>query len=155
MQPQNNSIFVISAPSGAGKTSLVNALVGAVSHLNYSVSHTTRPKRPGEVEGEHYHFVSLEQYQALRDQGAFIEHAEVFGQHYATSRQELAQRLQAGDIILDIDWQGAEQVRKYFPEHSCTIFILPPSVKALEERLQGRQQDDWSVIQKTNGAVAC
>lgn len=141
-------LFVISAPSGAGKTSLVKALRESEPSLSLSVSHTTRLPRPGEVDGVHYHFVSAEEFDRLLGQGAFVEHAEVFGRRYGTSADELQRRLEAGqDLILEIDWQGARQVRDRFPG-AITIFVLPPDLATLESRLRGRGQDDDEVIRR-------
>lgn len=140
------TLYTVSAPSGAGKTSLVNALVERCDGLRVSVSHTTRPQRPGEVDGVNYHFVDALSFQAMLDQGAFLEHARVFGNLYGTSRPWVEEQLAAGmDVILEIDWQGARQVKELLPA-TCGIFILPPSREALEERLTGRGQDDPSVI---------
>ena len=146
-------LFLISAPSGAGKTSLVNALLEAAANnqatrLCVSISHTTRPKRPGEVDGKNYHFVSVEQFQQMQKEHAFLESAEVFGNHYGTSRKWVEDQLAQGqDVILEIDWQGASQVQALLPE-SVSIFILPPSLDALRERLTNRAQDDADVIEK-------
>lgn len=140
------TLYVISAPSGAGKTSLVKALRAALPDLKVSVSHTTRPPRPNEQDGREYHFVSPEQFAALVAEGGFLEHAEVFGNRYGTSRAEVEGRLAAGhDVILEIDWQGARQVRTARPG-TPSIFILPPSVDALRQRLTGRQTDSAEVI---------
>ena len=141
------TLFVISAPSGAGKTSLVKALLERLDAIQVSVSHTTREARPGEVDGVNYHFVDKSEFTDMLGQSAFLEHAEVFGNYYGTSQRWVEETLAAGtDVILEIDWQGAEQVRKLMP--CCSIFILPPSVEALHERLTGRGQDDESVIAK-------
>jgi guanylate kinase len=142
------NLFIVMAPSGAGKTSLVNALVESQSddNLRVSVSHTTRELRPGEIDGENYHFVDSATFHEMLRQGDFIESAEVYGHHYGTSEAWLEQQLQSGvDIILEIDWQGASQVRNAIPE-VCTIFILPPSVEALRERLTQRAQDNPETI---------
>jgi guanylate kinase len=140
------TLFVISAPSGAGKTSLVKALRAAQPDLQVSTSHTTRPPRPNEQDGREYHFVSPERFIALVAEGGFLEHAEVFGNRYGTSRAEVERRLAAGhDVILEIDWQGAQQVRAARPG-TASIFILPPSVDALQQRLTGRQTDSAEVI---------
>ncbi|MGK0499168.1 MAG: guanylate kinase [Oceanicoccus sp.] len=139
-------LFTVSAPSGAGKTSLVQALVESNKAARVSVSHTTRPIRPGEVDGVNYHFVDHEQFQQMLVQQVFLEHAEVFGNFYGTSKPWLEQALAAGDnVILEIDWQGAEQVKKLMPA-AIAIFILPPSKSALKERLTNRGQDDQAVI---------
>lgn len=145
-------LFLVSAPSGAGKTSLVNALLENAgesdSQLCVSVSHTTRPKRPGEEEGKNYHFVTQEQFLELRDAQAFLESAEVFGNLYGTSRSWVEEKLDAGwDVILEIDWQGAKQVKSMMTG-AVSIFILPPSLEALRERLTNRGQDESAVIDK-------
>lgn len=140
-------LFVVSAPSGAGKTSLVRQLLADEAGAAVSVSHTTRPPRPGEINGQHYHFVDKATFQALALSGAFLESAEVFGNYYGTSFRAVEQLLWAGRrVILEIDWQGAQQVSKKF-QQVCRIFIIPPSLKVLEERLQGRGQDSAAVIQ--------
>ena len=139
------SLFVISAPLGAGKTSLVNALVQEMPGIRVSVSHTTRSPRPGEVDGVNYHFVSREQFSALLEQSRFLENAEVFGNFYGTSQDWVEETLATGtDVILEIDWQGAEQVRKLID--CCCIFVLPPSLATLKERLSRRGQDSAEVI---------
>jgi guanylate kinase len=146
-------LFIISAPSGAGKTSLVAELLNNMSNIKASISHTTRDRRPGEVDAVNYHFTSREQFVEMIEQGAFLEHAEVFGNFYGTSQQWVADTLAGGeDVILEIDWQGAAQVRKLFPE-SMSIFILPPSKQALRERLHKRAQDDSEVIEKRIAAA--
>lgn len=139
-------LFVVSAPSGAGKTTLVNAIVDRLPSLRLSVSHTTRPRRENEVDGRDYHFVSREQFQQLVAEDAFLEHAEVFGNCYGTSRESVQDLLDQGfDVILEIDWQGAELVRQRMP--ACrSIFILPPSAAELERRLRGRGTDSATVI---------
>ncbi len=145
------NLFILAAPSGAGKSSLIKALLekhdGCPDYpLQVSVSHTTRKPRPGEVDGVHYHFVSREQFEALIEQGVFFEYAEVFGNYYGTSRVTIEQTLHRGvDVFLDIDWQGARQVKKLLPD-TCSIFILPPSVDTLRERLSKRGQDSEDVI---------
>ena len=139
-------LYVISAPSGAGKTSLIKALREQITDLGLSISHTTRPMRPGEVDGQHYHFVSKSTFESMIAEGAFVEHALVFGNYYGTSKAAVSTVLDKGqDLILEIDWQGAEQVRPLFPK-AQSIFILPPSREALRERLFGRGQDDAEVI---------
>jgi len=141
-----SQLFVISAPSGAGKTSLVRALLERRSQLVVSVSHTTRRPRAHEVDGSDYHFVTPEQFRALVDGGAFLEHAQVFDNHYGTGERQVRERLASGhDVILEIDWQGARQVRRSMPE-CVSIFILPPSRAALEERLLARRTDSAEVI---------
>ncbi|MGD8309486.1 MAG: guanylate kinase [Chromatiales bacterium] len=140
------TLFVVSAPSGAGKTSLVRALLDADPGVEVSVSHTTRPPRPGEKDGVHYHFVDSATFRGLAEAGAFLEHARVFDNHYGTSRADIEDRLARGrDVILEIDWQGARQVRERLP-YAVSVFILPPSAHALEERLRGRGQDSDEVI---------
>jgi guanylate kinase len=131
-------LFIIAAPSGGGKTSLVNALLAADSMLALSISHTTRKARPGEVSGRQYHFIDKDKFQQLVSNGAFLEHAVVFGNDYGTHAGALENQLQEGlDVILEIDWQGAGQVRKIFPS-CCSIFILPPSLETLRQRLSHR-----------------
>jgi len=139
-------LFVISAPSGAGKTSLVRALLARHPALRLSISHTTRKPRPQELDGREYFFVSVPEFEALVARGAFLEHARVFDNYYGTSR-ETVERLLAGgtDVVLEIDWQGARQVRAALPE-SITVFLLPPSRRALQERLTQRQTDSAEVI---------
>jgi len=140
------NLFIISAPSGAGKTSLVNALVPALTDIRVSVSHTTRAQRPGEVDGVNYHFVSAEVFAGMTQQGDFLESAEVFGNRYGTSQRWVEKTLAEGtDVILEIDWQGAQQVRKLLPQ-AISVFILPPSRAALEQRLNLRGQDPADVI---------
>lgn len=142
------TLFIISAPSGAGKTSLVKALCEDSHSLRTSVSFTTRPIRPGEENGVHYHFVSHDDFEAMLERSEFLESANVFGNYYGTSQVWVEEQLNTGtDVILEIDWQGALQVRKLLPD-SVSIFILPPSRQALEERLHGRGQDDADVIAK-------
>jgi guanylate kinase len=142
------NLIIVTAPSGAGKTSLVKSLVEGGDDLCVSVSHTTRPARPGENDGINYHFVSKDHFMDMLDQGAFFESAEVYGSHYGTSQIWVKEQLQGGkDVILEIDWQGAQQVRKLYPE-ACSIFILPPSLESLRERLEGRGQDDKDTIDR-------
>ena len=142
------NLIIVTAPSGAGKTSLVKSLVEGGDDLCVSVSHTTRPARPGERDGINYHFVSKDHFMDMLDQGAFFESAEVYGSHYGTSQIWVKEQLQDGkDVILEIDWQGAQQVRKLNPE-TCSIFILPPSHESLRERLEGRGQDDKDTIDR-------
>lgn len=141
-------LFIVSAPSGAGKTSLLKALLATDSQLELSVSHTTRAVRPGEQEAVHYHFVSLDEFMALSGEAVFLEQAQVFGNHYATSEVAVRAQLDQGkDLVLEIDWQGAQQVRKRFPE-AVSIFIAPPSIDALAERLGARGQDDEIIIER-------
>lgn len=146
-------LFIISAPSGAGKTSLVSELLVRMDNIKASISHTTRDRRPGEEDGVNYHFVSKEAFVSMLEQNAFLEHAEVFGNYYGTSQQWVEETLAAGeDVILEIDWQGAAQVRQLFDD-STSIFILPPSKQALRERLDNRGQDDSAVIEKRIAAA--
>jgi guanylate kinase len=138
----------VAAPSGGGKTSLINALLEKDDRVSLSVSYTTRSARPGEKDGVHYHFVSDPTFISLIGENAFLEHAEVFGHRYGTGRDAVEKKLRAGfDVLLDIDWQGARQVRKSFPS-CCTIFILPPSLEALRNRLARRGQDSEEVIDR-------
>ena len=153
MNNSPHTIFIVSAPSGAGKTTLVRALLEQANGISTSVSHTTRKQRPAEQEGKHYYFVSHEHYHGMRETGAFVEYAEVFGHHYATSHQELNRLLEMSDVILDIDWQGAAQVRQAFPQQVVSIFILPPSLSTLQQRLEARAQDDHTVIQRRMSAA--
>ncbi|MDO7083837.1 guanylate kinase [Pseudocolwellia sp. AS88] len=142
------NLFILSAPSGAGKSSLISALLKQASPrpMQVSVSHTTRDPRPGEINGQHYHFVSKAEFEALIDKNSFYEHAEVFGNYYGTSSVAIDEQLAQGiDVLLDIDWQGAQQVRMKKPSVT-TIFICPPSKAELEKRLQGRGQDSQEII---------
>jgi len=142
----NGNLFIVSAPSGAGKTSLVKALLASHKEIALSVSYTSRPPRPGETDGKDYHFVSRETFMQMAQRGDFLESAEVYGNLYGTSQPWIEGEIRNGrDILLEIDWQGAEQVRHLFPE-CIGIFILPPSLQALEQRLQGRKQDSAEVI---------
>lgn len=140
------TLFIISAPSGAGKTSLVRAVVQQVTELMISISHTTRPPRPGEQAGVHYHFVSITEFKAMLAAGLFLEHAQVFENYYGTSRLWVDEQLHRGqDVILEIDWQGAQQVRMRYPS-AVSIFIMPPSQAILAQRLRTRAQDSEEVI---------
>ncbi|WP_110457591.1 guanylate kinase [Shewanella algidipiscicola] len=141
------NLFIISAPSGAGKSSLLNAILqDNPADMKVSVSHTTRQPRVGEVDGQHYHFVSVDKFKALIEKQAFFEWAEVFGNYYGTSREAIEVMLADGiDVFLDIDWQGAQQVKQMMPE-AIGVFILPPSKAELERRLTGRGQDSSEVI---------
>jgi len=146
-------VFIVSAPSGAGKTSLVRALLDADSQVKLSVSYTTRAPRPGEVEGQHYHFVDLTVFMAMLNRGDFLESAEVYGNRYGTSQRWIETQLAQGvDILLEIDWQGALQVRRLMPQ-VISIFILPPSIEALKARLTGRAQDAEEVIARRVAAA--
>lgn len=140
------NLFVVSAPSGAGKTSLVRSLLASNQQVDISVSYTTRAPRPSETDGEDYHFVSHETFLNMAKHGDFVENAEVYGNLYGTSKSWIEAEILSGrDILLEIDWQGAAQVRRTFCDCIC-IFILPPSLQALENRLHGRGQDDVKVI---------
>lgn len=140
------TLFIVSAPSGAGKTSLLRSLAEELNNFAISVSTTTRPMREGEIDGVHYHFASREQFQASIAAGEFLEHAEVFGNYYGTSIKTVDKALSEGtDLVLEIDWQGAQQIRERLPD-SVGIFILPPSRDTLQSRLDGRGQDDADVI---------
>jgi len=140
------TLYIISAPSGAGKTSLVKALLEKMADVAVSVSHTTRSARRGEQDGVDYHFVSRDAFEGLVAEGAFLEYAQVFDNYYGTHRATVIEKLEAGaDVILEIDWQGARQVYKAF-SHAVRVFILPPSREALRERLTGRGQDSEEVI---------
>jgi guanylate kinase len=142
----SGNLFIVSAPSGAGKTSLVRSLLASNQQVDISVSYTTRMPRPGEVDGEDYHFVSRETFLSMAKHGDFLESAEVYGNLYGTSQSWIEAEIVSGrDILLEIDWQGAAQVRRAFPD-CISIFILPPSLQALEDRLRARGQDDVNVI---------
>ncbi len=142
------TLYTISAPSGAGKTSLVKALLERDDQASVSISHTTRVQRPGEEDGRDYHFVDQERFASMLEKGDFLEHAQVFQNYYGTSKNWVESTLEQGkDVILEIDWQGAQQVRRLLPD-TQGIFILPPSRLALEDRLKGRGQDDQAVIEQ-------
>jgi guanylate kinase len=142
------NLFIIAAPSGGGKTSLVDALLKKDDRLTLSVSHTTRPARPGEIDGRHYHFVSEEEFEQMAANGEFLEHARVFDHLYGTNRTSVARQLEQGhDVVLDIDWQGARQIKAAFPECGL-IFIIPPSLETLRKRLTGRGQDSVEIIER-------
>ncbi len=144
------TLFIVSAPSGAGKTSLLRALVAHDEHIRISVSHTTRPKRPGEWDGVDYHFVDEKRFFEMVEAGEFLEHALVFDNYYGTSEEEVRKELDQGmDVILEIDWQGAQQVRERV-QNTVSIFILPPSSNSLFQRLTERGQDSAEVIRKRN-----
>jgi guanylate kinase len=139
-------LYIISAPSGAGKTSLVRQLMTEMDNLIVSISHTTRPIRPGETDGEDYYFISPAEFQALLSNHDLLEHASVFDNYYGTAKKTVEQNLSEGlDVILEIDWQGAQQIKRIRPD-SLSIFILPPSTEILEQRLQNRGQDEEHVI---------
>ncbi len=141
-------LYIISAPSGAGKTSLVKALIDGVENLSVSTSHTTRSQRPGEIDGVDYHFIKSSEFLKMVERGAFLEHAEVFDNFYGTALESIeAQLYQGHDVILEIDWQGARQVREQISD-AISIFILPPSREALRERLHGRGQDSEEIIDR-------
>ncbi len=145
---KTGSLFVVSAPSGAGKTSLVNALLDGDSRLDVAVSHTTRQRRPGESDGKNYHFVDRDSFEALIEAQGFLEWANVFDHLYGTSVQAANRVLDTGKhLILEIDWQGAQQIRRQFPA-TQSIFILPPSLAALQQRLDHRGQDDETTVRK-------
>ena len=148
MTVKDAKLFVIAAPSGAGKTTIVKALVARNPELRFSISYTTRQKRRTEVDGVDYLFVDVENFERLRDEGELLEFAEVFDNYYATSRSQVEKHLAEGqDVILEIDWQGARQVRESMPE-CVTIFILPPSLEELERRLRDRRTDSPEVIER-------
>jgi guanylate kinase len=148
MTQATGTLYIISAPSGAGKTSLVKAMLGELEGASVSVSHTTRAMRPGEKNGVDYHFVEKAEFEAMEARGDFLEHAQVFDNYYGTSKASVQAQLAAGqDVILEIDWQGARQVRDWQPQ-AVSIFVLPPSREALEERLRGRGTDSDAIIQR-------
>lgn len=147
-------LFIVSAPSGAGKSSLVKALLEKDPAIRLSISYTTRAPRPGEVDGAHYHFVGREDFQARLERGEFLESAEVYGNYYGTSQPWIEAEMAAGrDILLEIDWQGAAQVRRLMPR-AKSIFILPPSIAELRRRLEGRGTDSAEVIARRMAAAA-
>lgn len=154
MQNSHAQMFIVSAPSGAGKTSLVRRIISELKELTVAVSHTTRPQRPAEHDGHDYHFVSRESFESMVDEDQFLEYADVFGNYYGTSMGAVNNSLHLGhDVILEIDWQGAAQVRQKLTD-VVSIFILPPSRATLIERLQGRGQDSDEVIEaRTSEAV--
>lgn len=144
----NGILFIVSAPSGAGKTSLLRELVPEDARLVMSVSHATRAKRHGEEDGVHYHFVSVERFEQLVGEGAFLEHAQVFDNYYGTAETGVRNQLGQGlDVVLEIDWQGARQVRARFPE-AVSVFVAPPSIDALRARLSNRGQDSVEVVER-------
>ncbi|MEF3076116.1 guanylate kinase [Methylobacter sp. Wu1] len=151
----HGKLYIISAPSGAGKTSLVRQLIAELDSLTVSTSHTTRPMRPGEEHGRDYYFVPVADFQAMLERQAFLEHAQVFDNFYGTARQTVEENLSLGlDVILEIDWQGAQQIKKLLPD-SLSIFILPPSTDILQQRLRSRGQDDEQIIaRRMRDAVA-
>ncbi|KTC98905.1 guanylate kinase [Legionella erythra] len=140
------NIFIVAAPSGGGKTSLVKHLTGTLDDIEVSISHTTRAKRPGEKEGADYFFVDEKRFLEMVNDNDFVEHAQVFNHYYGTSVAQINARLSAGiDVVLDIDWQGAQQIRRIFPQ-AISIFVVPPSLDVLKQRLQERKQDKEDVI---------
>lgn len=142
------NLYVLAAPSGTGKTTLVNALVESVPNITVSISHTTRAKRPGEIDEVNYHFINEDQFQQMIAAHAFLEYATIFDHHYGTSKKWVEAKLRQGiDVILEIDWQGQQQIKHLFP-HSISIFILPPSLDDLRNRLVTRNQDDPVIIKK-------
>ncbi len=146
MKTATGNIYIIAAASGTGKTSLVRVLVESLDSIITSVSHTTRPKRSNEIDGENYFFVDQDEFTRMNEQNAFLEHAKVFGNHYGTSRIWVEQQLNQGlDVILEIDWQGAEQIKTVIPS-SISIFILPPSIAELQRRINSRNQDSERII---------
>ncbi len=151
----SGTLFIVSAASGTGKTTLVKALLENCPNLKVSISNTTRNKRAGELDGVHYHFTAKEQFVDMISQGEFLEHAEVFGNYYGTARHMVEETLRQDiDVILEIDWQGAQQVRQSYP-NAVSIFIMPPSRDALRQRLEGRGQDSVEIInQRLNGAIS-
>lgn len=148
-------LFILSAPSGAGKSSLAKALIQVLPNLAVSVSHTTRAPRPGEAHGVHYYFVTRDEFETMVQAGKFVEYARVFDNYYGTARSSIDQLLEAGkDVLLDIDWQGARNIKQHMPD-AVSIFILPPTRAALEERLRGRGQDSPETIaRRMRDAVA-
>lgn len=147
MTSRPGQLFVVSAPSGAGKTSLVNALIETTEGITASVSHTTRNQRPGETDGEDYFFVDRMEFARMNAADEFLEHAEVFGNLYGTSKAQIHRTLDSGcDLVLEIDWQGARRVRALYPD-TVSVFILPPSEDTLRERLVGRGRDDPETIE--------
>lgn len=145
---QSGTLYVIAAPSGAGKTTLVKALTDTLTHITVSISHTTRLKRPDEIDGVNYHFVDKAAFEAMLKHGDFLEHASVFDHLYGTSKSWVETTLAKGDdVILEIDWQGHQQIRSLFPD-AISIFILPPSIDDLRQRLVTRNQDHPDIIEK-------
>jgi guanylate kinase len=145
---KNGKLFIFSAASGTGKTSLAKALVESTPEFAFSVSHTTRAPRPGEQHGVHYYYVTREEFDRMVANGEFVEHATVFGNSYGTSKQAIEDQIKSGkSVILDIDWQGARAIKKWRPE-AVSIFILPPSRAALRERLTNRKQDSQEIIDR-------
>lgn len=150
----SGKLFILSAPSGAGKSSLAKALIQALPDVAVSISHTTRAPRPGEAHGVHYYFVTPAEFEAMIQAGRFVEHARVFDNYYGTARTSIEQLMQAGkDVILDIDWQGARRIKQLMPA-TVSIFILPPTRAALEQRLRNRGQDTPEVIARRMRSAA-
>ena len=150
----SGSLFMVVAPSGAGKSTLVNALLERDASIRLSISSTTRPPRPGEQDGREYHFLSVDEFLACRERGEFLEWAEIYGNYYGTSSRRIAEHIRSGaDVLLEIDWQGAQQVKKMFPD-VVGIFILPPSIATLQERLTSRGKDAAEVIERRVQAAA-
>jgi guanylate kinase len=146
--PQQGTLYIISAPSGTGKTTLVKALTDTIPTLTVSISHTTRPKRPAETHGRNYYFIDEAEFQRMIEKREFLEYATVFNHYYGTSRSWVEETLLKGlDVILEIDWQGAQQIQYLFP-NCVSIFILPPSLQALSERLINRNQDQPDIIKQ-------
>ncbi|CEK09785.1 guanylate kinase [Legionella hackeliae] len=142
------NLIIVAAPSGGGKTSLVRKLASSVDNIAISISHTTRNKRPGEVDGADYFFIDEQLFLKMVSENAFVEYAQVFSHYYGTSVAQIKARLEAGiDVLLDIDWQGAQQIRRLFPD-AVSVFIVPPSLDVLKQRLQGRRQDHEDVIKE-------
>lgn len=151
---KQNLIFIISAPSGAGKTTLVKSLLQADPHLHSAITHTTRPKRADEADGVHYHFVTQAQFLKLKEQGFFVETAEIYGQYYGTSKKAIENILTQGqDVIINLDWQGAHNLRAIFKNQVVSIFVLPPSINELRERMLRRgDQDDQDIESRLKAA---
>lgn len=148
------TIYIIAAASGTGKTSLVKALAESLSNIITSISYTTRPKRKNERDGENYFFITEEQFEKMISQQAFLEYAQVFGHYYGTAKKWVEQQIANGvDVILEIDWQGAEQIKKLMP-HSISIFILPPSIEELKNRIKTRNLDDAKIIEQRLNAAS-
>ena len=153
MQSNLGNLYVIAAPSGTGKTTLVKAVTHSLSGIIVSISHTTRPKRPAEINGVNYYFIDPSEFQTMIAHHDFLEHAKVFNHFYGTSRPWIESQMIAGsDVMLEIDWQGAQQIRKMIPSVQW-IFIFPPSIEALEERLRKRGQDDEATIERRLAAA--
>lgn len=146
MQKLPGTLFIVAAPSGGGKTSLVNDLISKINNIEISISHTTRPKRAGEEHGKDYFFIDEKEFKDLIKKGEFVEYAHVFNYYYATSWTQIKNRLACGiDVVLDIDWQGAQQIKQRF-SNTISIFIIPPSLDSLNERLLKRQRDGIDII---------